>query len=132
LDDFTTDLDTCHCRVTLAAHDTGDLSMPQFGSLRLRRPHHHRGESFRMDLCRCCRRAQLLVHGYTSRQPIEPMDFAAIAQPGGAAISGEAAIAAVAADLRRKPSVQCKAAACQRFQRRAVAPVQGEEAACLP
>jgi hypothetical protein len=57
LDDFTIYLHTRHCCAIFAAHDSGDLSMSQFGSLRLRRLHHRRGESFWMDLSRGCRRA---------------------------------------------------------------------------
>src|SRR5947209_6316881 len=59
------------------------------------------------------------------------MEFAAAAQPGGAAIGGEAAIAPITADLRRELVMQCKAAARQGFERRAVAPVQGKKAASL-
>src|SRR5207237_1288022 len=55
----------------------------------------------------------------------------AAAQPGGAAIGGEAAIAPITADLRRELVMQCKAAARQGFERRAVAPVQGKKAASL-
>jgi hypothetical protein len=99
LNDFPVDLDARYRVTTLAAHDTGDLSEAQFGSLRLRRPHHRGGECFGMNLSRGFRRAQALVHDHTRRQPVEPIEALGPAEPRGTPIGGETAIAPVPAEL---------------------------------
>jgi len=70
-----------------------------------------------------------MVNVYPGREPAYVVGGTALAKTCRAAIGGEAAITPVAVDLVHQTGVQRKAASRQHLKRRAVAPVEGEEAA---
>ena len=113
---------------------TRPLTRPTRSSApRLGRAHHRGGNCAGMNLRRGFGRAQPLAHAHAGRQPAEIIGAGA-ARAGRrptAAIGVEPAIAPVAPDLLGEPGMQREAAAGQRAERRAVAPVERQKAARL-
>ena len=133
LDGFAVDLDARHPALVLSPQDPGDPAEPQLGAPRLRCPHHRGGKPGGMNLGRGFGGAEALIDPDARRQPINVVAVAVVARVTAnariPAMGGQAAVAPVAADLLRQPSVQRKTPPGERFERGPVAPVEGEEAA---
>jgi len=117
------------------AGDILDTAVNQPGAICNRRRHHGVGERRRVDLRRGCGRAQLTVHRRPLTQPAERRQFAIRAdiapRTGHHAQGIYAPVSPIAAQFRRQPSMQFKAAPRQRRQGRAVASIQRQKPARL-
>ena len=110
--------------------DAGDGADAERRALRLRHAHHRGGEFFRMHLRGGLASAELSVEHDVAREPAGRRT-AGRSGEGGAAKRVEAAEAPVDAALLGEFGMQREAASRERLQRRAVAPVEREEAAGL-